>query len=223
MIKKKMLLVLIFTCVLNFAFLPSLGQAKTFSETEFLFFGDYVSMGAEVKEDADIEWSFSGSNPYVGIIVMAMDQYNFNKFENGDLNALVYFISDGDYVVDYGTFRARKDDKWFIVFLNFDASMESTSLTYKAKFPSGNVGLIIGIVIGVIVIIALIGAGVEYLNKKKKKAALSTVYQPYTPYQPAEQQLYAVTEQKARPKVCPKCRYSMEGSFCTNCGSKMES
>lgn len=221
--KKKMLLILIFTCVLNFVFLPSLGQAKTFSGTDYLNFGQYVSMGANVKEDADIEWSFSGSNSYVGIIVMAMDQYNFNKFDNGDLSAFVYILSDGDYISHHGTFRARSDDKWFIVFLNLDLVFESTSLTYEAKFPSGNVGLIVGIVIGAIVILAIIGAGVEYLNKKKRKATLSTIYQPYTPYQPTEQQPYAVTEQKVRPKVCPKCRYSMEGSFCTNCGSKMES
>ncbi|MCG3224541.1 MAG: hypothetical protein H7647_08750, partial [Candidatus Heimdallarchaeota archaeon] len=137
--QKKIILVFVITCMLNFAFLSSLSQAGS----EYLFFNQYVYEGKKVKENAEIEWSFSGSNSYVGIIVMAMDEYNFNKFDNGDMSAYAYFLSDGNYIADYGTFKAKSDDVWYIVFWNFDAVIESTSLTYKVKFPGVSIGLII--------------------------------------------------------------------------------
>jgi hypothetical protein len=219
--QKKMILVFVITCMLNFAFLSSLSQAGS----EYLFFNQYVYEGKKVKENAEIEWSFSGSNSYVGIIVMAMDEYNFNKFDNGDMSAYAYFLSDGNYIADYGTFKAKSDDVWYIVFWNFDAVIESTSLTYKVKFPGVSIGLIIGIVIGVIVVIAIIG-GVVSSNKKKKAtmmpaAAQPGVYQPYAPAQPTDQQSYAPAQPVVSAKVCSNCGASMEGSFCTSCGSKM--
>jgi len=224
--QKKIILVFVITCMLNFAFLSSLSQAKTSSGTEYLVFSEYLAVGAEVKEDAEIEWSFSGSNSYVGIIVMAMDHYNFLKFADGDLSAYAYFLSNGNYIVDYGTFLAKTDDTWHIIFWNFDAVIESTTLTYEVKFPGVSIGLIIGIVIGVIVVIAIIG-GVIYSSNKKKKASMMPaaaqpgIYQPYAPAQPTEQQPYAPAQPAVSAKVCSNCGALMEGSFCTSCGTKI--
>lgn len=224
--KKKLILILFLTCMLNFAFTASVSQAKTYSGTEYLVFSEYIAMGAEVKENAEIDWSFSGSNPYVGIIVMAMDQYNFDKFDDGDMSAYAYFLSDGDYYIQSGTFRARSDDMQYIVFWNFDATLEATSLTYEAKFPTTSIGLIIGIIIGVLVLIAIIGAVVYTSNKKKKTPVMPAatqpgIYQPYVPVQPTEQQSYTTAQPAVSAKVCSNCGASMEGSFCTNCGAKM--
>ncbi len=212
--------------MLNFAFTASVSQAKTFSGTEYLVFSEYIAMGAEVKEDAEIDWSFSGSNPYVGIIVMAMDEYNFNKFDGGDLSAYVYFLSNGDYYIQSGTFRARSDDTWYIVFWNFDSTLESSSVTYEAKFPTGSIGLIIGIIVGVLVLAGIIGAVVYSMNKKKKTSGMPAatqpgIYQPYAPVQPTEQQSYTTAQPVVSAKVCSNCGASMEGSFCTSCGAKM--
>ena len=220
-INRLFILIILFSLV----FLPFLGQAKKYSGYDFLSFGEYISFGASVKEGKKIDWAFSGSNSYVGIYVFAMDQVNYNKFAADDLSAMVYELSNGNYIADYGTFTARSDDTWFIVFLNFDIILESTWLDYEVTFP-GNAGMIIGIIIGALVVIGIIGAAISSIKKKRTpeveyQPVAAMGYQPMTPTQqtiPEEQSTQA--QPVVAPKFCTNCGAALEGKFCTQCGAQ---
>ena len=101
------------------------------SATTTLDYNQYVSVYYTTEYNDQIDWSFSGDNQYVGIIVYAMEEEEYLEFQSGGSPAL-YTLSSGDYVSDSGTFTVAYDDVWYIVFLNEDSDQQSTYLTYSA-------------------------------------------------------------------------------------------
>jgi hypothetical protein len=203
-------------------FLPLLSQAKKHSGSTYLVFGEYIVLSGKVNDGAQIDWAFSGSNPYVGIFVFALNQENYEIFVIDEFSAYGYQLSNGDYYADYGTFSARSKGNWYIVMWNFDPTLESTLVTYEVTFP-GNVGMIIGIIIGALVVIGIIGAVVSSLRKKKTPETGYQPIQPTAPAQPTFEQEQVPTqpvEQEFQGKFCTTCGAALEGKFCTQCGAQ---
>ncbi len=167
--KQKKKIILLFTiCMLIFVFSAFQSQAKTFGATRELDFNSSFSVGYKVSKNQNIKWSFNGSNSLVGIIVLAMDENNYNIFMDDAFSAFAYTLSDGSYYSHYGTFKAKSSDKWWIAFINLDGDMLSTSITYKVEFPYMSTGLYIAIIGGLSVMVVIV-AIVSYKQKKKNK------------------------------------------------------
>lgn len=136
------------------------------STVDLLDYMDYVLFTApNVGPSGSVEWSFSSSTSYIGIIVFAMDKTNYNIFKTEDyLSAEGYVLSNGNYILDYGTWVPVEKRTWYIVFFNMDPDQDTTTLTWDAECfgcSSGgggpNIALIIGIVVAVIAIAAVAG------------------------------------------------------------------
>jgi len=97
-------------------------------------YGEWVGIYWSYPDSNDyIDWSFNGSNSYVGITVIAMDDTNFWNFDNG-YSYTCYNLSSGAYYIDSGTFYPPYEDQWYIIFMNEDPDMQSTYLTYEGTW-----------------------------------------------------------------------------------------
>ena len=97
-------------------------------------YGEWVGIYWSYPDSNDyIDWSFNGSNSYVGITVIAMDDTNFWNFDNG-YSYTSYSLSSGAYYIHSGTFYPLYEDQWYIIFMNEDPDMQSTYLTYEGTW-----------------------------------------------------------------------------------------
>jgi len=101
--------------------------------------GYYVYQYLSASGGDDIDWSFSGSNTYVGITVYALDSDEYLNFEYG-YSYEPWILSDGSYYSDYGTFYVPYSDNWFFCFINWDPDMESTILDTNLDLIENNFG-----------------------------------------------------------------------------------
>lgn len=77
-----------------------------------------------------MDWSFTGSNNFVGITLRAMTSVNFQKFKNGV--AYSYFIlSEGNYYIASGSWTPPSKAYWYLVFINWDPDQQSTDVTLE--------------------------------------------------------------------------------------------
>ncbi len=79
------------------------------------------------------DWSFTGTNPSVGIYVMAMDAANYAKFSTG--KSWTYnILSNGSYYSASSSYSLPYSSEWDIVFYNNGSAKQSTTLTYSVTF-----------------------------------------------------------------------------------------
>jgi len=154
----------------------SFAQGKDFNTN--LAFGDYFSVysGRTMDETGSIEWAFTGSNTAVGITVIIMDEENYLKFENDDISAVGYIVSDGSYYSHSGTFAIPEIDSWYVVFLHVDllAPLQTTDVDMTVNFIGGGLALAILIVIivaPIVVVGGIIALVIVLVLKKKKQTA----------------------------------------------------
>ena len=188
-----------------------------------LAYGSYLYFHQIADENYEIRWEFSGSNSYVGIILYAMTDLEFDKFQNLQ-TFYSYHLSDGSYYRDSGTFTPRSHDDWYIVFLNADSVMQTTYLTYDVDFiedPS-LLGMIVGTVIAFLVVGGIIGACTAIFNKNaKEKQRKQEVSQEIMPNFVQEQK-ELISKDIQNVKFCTFCgkTHRIDAVFCENCGRK---
>jgi hypothetical protein len=122
------------------------GKAESVQPTPYsqytytLSYGQYLYISNIASER--IQWSFSGSSPYVGLEAWIFDSNNFQIFDSGQ-SASGYKVSYGGYTQDSGTQYISKCDTWYFVLCNFDSDQMSTTVTVNVYFYgtcSGNDG-----------------------------------------------------------------------------------
>jgi len=86
-----------------------------------------------LQEGGIVDWYFEGTNTYVGIEVMAMDDTEFYDFQNSG-SYMFYPLSDGSYYSDSGTFTVPYADEWYFVFWNSDSDELATDLNWGAIY-----------------------------------------------------------------------------------------
>ncbi|MFX0194735.1 MAG: Kelch repeat-containing protein [Candidatus Hodarchaeota archaeon] len=98
-------------------------------QTETVPYGGYLRLAffIDPKEDWWVKWSFTGSNPEVGIKAMVMEFGESFKFVQG-MSYDAYPLSEGK-TSDSGTFTIPYTAQWAFMFVNLDSSQQSTTLT----------------------------------------------------------------------------------------------
>jgi len=173
-----------------------------------LSYGQYRAFKLTAKENIEIRWSFSSSNINVGIIVYAMTYAEYSKFHNSQpFNP--YYLSDGSHIQDSGTFTITSSTDWYIVFLNADPDMQTTSLTYDVDFilATSSLFILIGILIACVAVGGIIGAFIIVHNiRRREKLRIQT----------ASQTIMSSSNQNLQE---PIKNYNQNFQFCTDCGS----
>jgi len=155
--------------------------AKDYSAT--LEYGEYfyATKGKIIGIEGFVDWSFTGSNAYVGIEVWVMDETNFLLFHADNPAAVGYQESDGSYVSHSGSFDFPNDAIWYIIFMHNDitAMLQTTTVDISVDFVGGGLvlGILLVIIIAPIVVVAAVITLIIVLVLRKKK-------QPIQPIQP---------------------------------------
>ncbi|MCF2140372.1 MAG: hypothetical protein K9W44_10000 [Candidatus Lokiarchaeota archaeon] len=110
------------------------------SKTSNYFGGSLINYGAwgysyfinSLDEASEVEWSFTGTNHYVGITAMAMDESEYAAFSSG-YSYYYYSLSNGDYFSDSGVFTVPYSNIWYFVFLNNDPDELPTDLIWSIE------------------------------------------------------------------------------------------
>ncbi|MHA1775941.1 MAG: Loki-CTERM sorting domain-containing protein [Promethearchaeota archaeon] len=84
-----------------------------------------------------VDWEFTGSNTYVGITAMAMDDEQYWDFSNG-YSYTYYSLSSGGYWSDSGRFTIPYEDVWYFVFWNYDSDQQPTDLVHSLEIVDDN-------------------------------------------------------------------------------------
>ena len=192
--------------------------AKTYSAN--LDFGEYLYVFSSKTMDSDghIDWSYTGSNSYVGITVWILDDENFAIFQSIGA-AYGYEQSDGSYYSDSGSFDIPNEDIWYIVFMHNDITVifQSTSLSANVNFVQPGLEtwlLAILIVIPIFIVTIIILAVVLIIRNNKQKQDLTMVYTTQTPLYQTQPQY-----QQPLPPPPPPLPISSSTIFCVKCGS----
>ena len=200
----------------------------------------YAAVHGNAGEGDRFEWEFSGTNNYVGIIVMAMTESEFSKFQNGG-TYYYYPLSNGSYYIDSGTFQPQSYDDWYIVFYNNDPDVQITYLTYEVNLvldnAHGNGGddslfdsIFFPIIIGVIVVVIIgIVIGVIQQSKKKKEPRGALFKPPQIPVEPIQKPIESTmpsdfNQYEKNVKYCPQCgvQQKLNVVYCSECGFKID-
>jgi len=202
--------------------ISELNHKQILASAATLEYGEYVGKYVDANADDEIEWEFSGTNEYVGIVVRAMTDIDYQKFKSSQTYHY-YLLSNGSYYKDDGKFRPNTEDTWYIIFLNLDEDQQITYLTYEAsihrdKYSVSNIDSLMTIIYGIIIISCIIGAPIaisEHLKKKKEeeKVRQDSYNLPSRPHLEKEQ---------SEVKYCPNCGAVRvpNSDFCVNCGEK---
>lgn len=237
-IKKQLLLL----CLLVLFGMATSVQAEPLtSKAATLDYDEYVALYQnDAEKGGTIEWSFEGSNDYVGIEVWMFTVSEYNAFISGN-SANGYQLSDGEYYIDSGTFTIPTSDDWYIVFWNTDSDEQSTYLTYEATYyapgyeddevsddtdyggDDSSSDDMFYVILGLIVVLGFVGcclSSIIFMVRKRKMS--STVSRPpITPAHPAQpvQTQLAPAPQPIAPQR-PETEPEPEARFCPNCGAK---
>ena len=141
----------------------------------------YTSNVGTIGIEGFVNWSFSGSNEFVGIEVYIMDEFNFELFQVWGVFRESYTVSDGSYYDDFGSFDFPAEDTWYIFFFHNDltAMLQTTTVDISVDFVGGGLvlGILLVIIIAPIVVVAAVITLIVVLVLRKKK-------QPIQPIQP---------------------------------------
>ena len=69
--------------------------------------------------ETSIDWSFSGSNTFIGLEAWIFNEENFKKFQN-DESPTGWKVSSGSYYADQGSQALNDCDVWYFVVINSD-------------------------------------------------------------------------------------------------------
>ncbi|MFX1512200.1 MAG: Ser-Thr-rich GPI-anchored membrane family protein [Promethearchaeota archaeon] len=75
-----------------------------------------------------VHWNFTSDKNYIGITVLAMNFTEYTIFAGGD-TVYPYWLSDGSYYSDSGSWTVPYADTWNILFWNRDDDQEATYVT----------------------------------------------------------------------------------------------
>jgi len=210
-------------------------------------YGEYVTVHATAGSGDRLQWSFSGTNTFVGITVLVLDSTNYaNMLSNETYSSDL--LSDGSYYSAEGNFNPTYSSTWYFLFWNNDADHQNTYLTYNVEFISGGpdvllIAIIVGVVLAAAVIVIVV---IIYKKKSKKKAALvqeprvkPTIEKPpidmlpvepvveeppiiIPPVKPVGVTQSTITEPIKqiirKANICPTCGSEVESHFCIKCG-----
>ncbi|MHA1720604.1 MAG: PKD domain-containing protein [Promethearchaeota archaeon] len=82
-----------------------------------------------------VDWDFLGTNPFVGITVLAMTEDQFQNFQDADPYTS-YTLSDGTFISDSGEFIIPEQSIWYFVFWNDDLDGYSTDIVYNIEYTA---------------------------------------------------------------------------------------
>ncbi len=247
--QRKVLFLITWIIFVTIVLSASATDAKTYSGSKTISRGGYIAVSQDVEKDEEISWSFTSSNQYVGIYVFAMTETNFNNFERGNYaSTYVYTLSNGNYIRDEGTFEAKSDTTWYIVFWHFEEqTASSTTVTYNVEFPSTFPTLIVVLlIVGVVALVVFL----IIKNSTKQRSSYPSTYPPTNSYhqqmptsanqphqppsanqphqppsanQPHQQSPFEkVIETPVEVRYCTNCGSVMRKIFCPDCGTKRE-
>ncbi len=185
----------------------------------------------------NIKWEFEGSNSYVGIIVLAMDDDEFANFKNKKVYTY-YILSNGKYYADSGDFDVPYSDTWYILFFNVDSDRQRTNLSYTVEFDPFPIETFFIIVIVIIIFGCVIGVVVKKNRARARTTTTQARERPEDQYPPQVQPPPQVPSpvikpplpQPAPPKpvepeefICTYCgeRTTGDAAFCPSCGAKL--
>lgn len=174
-VNRRLLAIIVISCLIA---ISSLGFNKVAgsSYSATLDYGEYfyTSSNKLIGIEGFVDWSFIGSNSFVGIDVWIMRDFEFSAFHTFDLSFEGYLVSDGSYYDDYGSFDFPKEDIWYIVFLHDDltAMLQTTTLDIRVDFDYGYFGLgilLLIIFLPIVLVAGIITLIVVLVIRKKRK------------------------------------------------------
>ena len=140
---------------------------------------EYCSISMEdVVKKADIKWEFSSTNASVEVVVLIMDDPEYEEFDADALNT-ESIVFQGNQSGE-GKYDAPYTHDWTIVFLNNETAYGQTTITYSVEWevedksidPSLSdqfiLFLLIGAGIGLVGLVAIV-----LIVKRKKKARVA--------------------------------------------------
>lgn len=138
-----------------------------------LAYGEYVVVDSEKERAVDFHWEFSSSKANIGIIVYGMENssFTYDFLLNHTTNLLL--LSDGSKSEDSGVWEIDDKDMWYIVFLNNDTDMQSTTLTYSVEMYNAETPVLIFWAV-VVMCLSILGPCTPLIvkrikNRKEKK------------------------------------------------------
>lgn len=106
------------------------------ASNSILNYGNFKYVDGRATFRDNFTWSFISSNNNVNITVMAMNSTNFNYFNTSSQPYTYISLSPGNLTSDNGIFSPIYLDTWYIVYLNNDTHMQSTTLSYNTTLTS---------------------------------------------------------------------------------------
>ena len=174
LVNRRLLAIIVISCLIAITSLSFNKVAgKDYSAT--LGFGEYFYTSSDklIGTEGFVDWSFIGSNSFLGIEVYIMDEFNFELFQAEWFFTEGYTVSDGSYYDDFGSFDFPHEDYWYIVFLHNDltAMLQTTTLDITVDFVYGGfgLGLLLAIIITPIVVVAAVIILIVVLVVRKKR------------------------------------------------------
>lgn len=179
LVNRKLLAAIVISCLIAITSL-SFNKVAGRNYSATLGFGEYFYTSSDklIGTEGFVDWSFSGSNSFVGIDVYIMDEFNFELFQVEWFFTKGYTVSDGSYYDDYGSFDFPKEDYWYIVFYHNDltAMLQTTTLDITVDFNYGYLGLgiLLAIIITPIILAVVIIILIVVLVVRRKKRSIQT-------------------------------------------------
>jgi hypothetical protein len=144
-LKKSVILVLVLCSVTLFASVSAVwaanssspggqltgrGYSVTKSVTRNVDYNAFHAISSRnmISTEGAIHWDFVSANSNVGITVVILDPVNYQMLADGLAYSGV-MVSNGDYIIDFGTWKPNENQPYYVVFINEDTSAETTSLT----------------------------------------------------------------------------------------------
>jgi len=175
LVNRRLLAIIVISCLIAITSL-SFNKVAGTNYSVTLYYGEYfyTSSIGTIGIEGFVDWSFSGSNEFVGIDVYIMDEVNFWAFDYDLFFSEGYTVSDGSYYDDFGSFDFPKTRTWYIVFFHNDLTsmLQSTTLDITVDFNYGGFGLgilLLIIILPIVVVVGIITLIVVLVIRKKRK------------------------------------------------------